>query len=364
MKIVEKLQELSAEFPRKVKAAKGNEANTREFLIKPFFQALGYDTSDPDDVGAEFTADIERYLDKVDYVIKRNGNPIILVEFKAASVALSRKYTAQLQRYFSSKLDIRFGILTNGIEYRFYADLERLNVMDDEPFMTLDLLDFDESLIDCLSLFTKSGFQKDEAVDAARASKDRLKIRQVLQAELNPLSDGLVSYFVSQISPGRMPGYRREELTKLIRRTWQEFLNSKSQRNVGLPTTIQPARIHEGTKQATAPMTLASSGDSVPIPVHIHYRPRGSRQKYVLNGTLHLTENIGRNQNIVEYDGELLPPSEAGGRAIRSVNPGVSNPNGWVYWTFVNPNTGKDEIIDVLTKDADLQMQLLRGDRK
>ena len=140
MNLDEKLRKLSEEVKRKSEAAHGNEANTREYLIKPFLAALGYDTAEPNDVAAEFTADFVKHSERVDYALKKDGKPIILIEFKAASVVLSRKDTAQLQRYINSKLDVRFGMLTNGIEYQFYTDLDKTNVMDDQPFLIVDLL--------------------------------------------------------------------------------------------------------------------------------------------------------------------------------------------------------------------------------
>ena len=77
MNLDEKLRKLSEEVRRKSEAAHGNEANTREYLIKPFFAALGYDTAEPNDVAAEFTADFVKHSERVDYALKKDGKPII-----------------------------------------------------------------------------------------------------------------------------------------------------------------------------------------------------------------------------------------------------------------------------------------------
>jgi len=62
---------------------------------------------------------------------------------------------SQLYRYFSVT-PARFGILTNGIVYRFYSDLENQNVMDAKPFLELDLLNIKEPLVEEVKKFSKS----------------------------------------------------------------------------------------------------------------------------------------------------------------------------------------------------------------
>jgi hypothetical protein len=87
----------------------------------------------------EFTADIgKKKNEKVDYAIVVDGKPIILIEAKNHTESLDRHKT-QLERYFTVT-DSKFGVLTNGIEYRFYSDLEKENVMDNSPFFTINLL--------------------------------------------------------------------------------------------------------------------------------------------------------------------------------------------------------------------------------
>ena len=84
MDLVEKLRELSAEVESRLAAAKRSEANTSQFLVMPFFEALGYGVHNPNDVEPEFTADVGIQREKVDYALKRDGNPVVLVEVKYA----------------------------------------------------------------------------------------------------------------------------------------------------------------------------------------------------------------------------------------------------------------------------------------
>ena len=108
-------------------------------LVMPFIQALGYDIFNPGEVIPEFTADVGiKKGEKVDYAICKDGKVTILVECKPASVELSINHASQLFRYFSVT-EARLAILTNGVVYKFFSDIERPNKMDDKPFFTLTM---------------------------------------------------------------------------------------------------------------------------------------------------------------------------------------------------------------------------------
>ena len=130
MDLVDKLRALSGEVEWRLPAAKRSEASTSQFLVMPFFDALGFNVHNPNHVEPEFTADVGIQREKVDFALKQDGKPIVLVEVKYAGASLDNQHAAQLRRYFSTKLDVKFGILTNGLEFRFFSDLENQNVMD------------------------------------------------------------------------------------------------------------------------------------------------------------------------------------------------------------------------------------------
>ncbi|MBQ1296745.1 MAG: type I restriction enzyme HsdR N-terminal domain-containing protein, partial [Clostridiales bacterium] len=122
------------------------EEATKMSLIVPMFTAMGYDVFNPNEFCPEYTADVGiKKGEKVDYAILQNGKPTILVECKSCSENLE-KYGSQLFRYFSTT-SAKFGILTNGVQYRFYTDLNNANVMDMVPFLVVDLLDLKDSSV-------------------------------------------------------------------------------------------------------------------------------------------------------------------------------------------------------------------------
>ena len=115
-----------------------NEESTKQFLILPLLRGLGYDTYSPKEVTPEFTADFHKKNEKVDYAISINGDPKIFVEAKSMNSKIV-KNAPQLSRYFSTFPSVRLGILTNGIEYHFFTDLNDANIMDSKPFLFLIL---------------------------------------------------------------------------------------------------------------------------------------------------------------------------------------------------------------------------------
>ena len=118
------------------------EEATKNAMIMPFIQLLGYDVFNPSEVTPELVADVgTKKGEKVDYAILRDGKPIMLFECKKAGGDLHINHASQLFRYFHVT-EARFAVLTNGLTYRFFTDLEKPNKMDEKPFFEFNILDF------------------------------------------------------------------------------------------------------------------------------------------------------------------------------------------------------------------------------
>lgn len=116
-----------------------NEAATRMFLIMPFLQLLGYDPYDPDEIVPEADASFaDKFKNKVDYAIYQDQEPVIAIETKKVG-NLSESNKGELKGYFNAMPTVKLGILTNGISYQLYSDTSRANMMDDQPFVIVDL---------------------------------------------------------------------------------------------------------------------------------------------------------------------------------------------------------------------------------
>jgi len=135
MDLKDNIEELSKKI-EKYKDRVANEEMTKTAFVLPFFDMLGYDTRNPFEFHAEFTADIaDAKGEKVDYAILIDDIPRILVECKDCSNTLEN-CDKQLTRYFNVT-PAKIGVLTNGIIYKFYTDLEKPNMMDDKPFLEI-----------------------------------------------------------------------------------------------------------------------------------------------------------------------------------------------------------------------------------
>jgi predicted type IV restriction endonuclease len=178
------------------------EEATKHALIMPFLQSLGYDVFNPLEVIPEYTADIgTKKGEKVDYAIMKENNPIIIVECKWWGENLTA-HTSQLVRYFGVT-ETRFAILTNGIQYQFYSDLEVPNKMDEKPFLDFDITHMTEPIINELKKFHKSYFDIDEIINTASELKYSNEVKRVMRKEFKDPSSDFVKYIIRQVYTGR-----------------------------------------------------------------------------------------------------------------------------------------------------------------
>lgn len=203
------------------------EESTKAALINPFIQALGYDIFDPRVVIMEFVADIgTKKGEKIDYAIKRNGEVIFCIEAKCCTSKLDSSKASQLHRYFHNIPTARIGILTNGVRYEFYSDLDKPNVMDEKPFMILDFDNLDEALIPELKKLANDVFNVDIALSAAQELKHLRQIRQIIAQEVRSPSDEMVKLFASRIISGPMRATVVESFRPAVRQAFETYINS------------------------------------------------------------------------------------------------------------------------------------------
>ena len=120
-------------------SACGNEESTKLYLALPMLGLLGYDYSNPYEVYPEHMAHFDPNKPiKVDLAIMRDGQPVIGIECKKVGSDLIEP-RAEIRTYYNALPTTRLAILTNGIVFEFFVDSVDPNVMDDEPFLTLDL---------------------------------------------------------------------------------------------------------------------------------------------------------------------------------------------------------------------------------
>ena len=226
MPLEDDLRALSGRIPD-FKDRISTEEATKQSLVLPFLQALGYNVFDPTEIEPEFTADVGiKQGEKVDYAVMSDGEPVILIECKKISDNLSSDHrVSQLYRYFGAT-SVRIGVLTNGMIYRFFSDLESPNVMDTSPFLEVDLEHLDARAIERLGRFTK-GFDVVEVVEAASRLRYIHGMKQALIQQYNQPEEDFVDWLGRKVYSGRMTQSAKEMLSTLTRRALHEFVNDR-----------------------------------------------------------------------------------------------------------------------------------------
>lgn len=227
MSFDEKIAALIQRLP-KLKDHLQTEEARKNALVMPFISSLGYDVFNPKEVVPEFTADIgTKKGEKVDYAIMRDGETIILVECKKANGDLSKENMSQLYRYFTVT-KARIAILTNGIQYRFYSDLEETNKMDDRPFLELDLSNPKPNALSEVKKMAKEDFDLDRMLSTASELKYTSEIKKVLSAQAESPAEEFVRFFFQQVIPGgRFTAPMKEQFTPLVSKAFHQFLSDK-----------------------------------------------------------------------------------------------------------------------------------------
>lgn len=150
------------EHIKKVSEFCTTEETTKQALILPLLDILGFSAFDPTKVRAEHIADFPgaKAGERVDYALFSNWLPVMFIEAKACSQNLNN-HCPQLSRYYNATPEVAISAITNGREWRFFTDLVNKNIMDDKPFLTLHLDKPTDDAAEQLLRFHHDQFQPD-----------------------------------------------------------------------------------------------------------------------------------------------------------------------------------------------------------
>ena len=200
MDFIDELKQFSFKIS-KIRTQIGTEEATKMSLVVPFFQILGYDVFNPEEFMPEFTADVGlKKGEKVDYAILNDGKPVLLIEAKWCGANLDN-HSSQLFRYFATT-SAKFGILTNGIIYKFFTDLDEPNKMDLSPFLEFDFSNLKDSLVPEIKKFHKSGFDVEKVFSTAAELKYTKLIQDFMGEQLKSPSDTFVRIVIADFYSG------------------------------------------------------------------------------------------------------------------------------------------------------------------
>lgn len=226
MELIDQLTNLASRAQKQISHIQTEEA-TKTALVMPFINALGYNVFDPTEVVPEFICDIgTKKGEKIDYAIMRDGKPIILFECKHVGGDLNINHASQLFRYFHVT-EARIAILTNGIHYKLFTDLEQSNKMDERPFMEFDLFNFQENDVAEIKKLSKLDFKMEDMLFAAYNLKYMRAFKKYFEEQFSQPSADFIHFVSKQIYDGALTPKLKEQFSVLVHRSFHQFLNDK-----------------------------------------------------------------------------------------------------------------------------------------
>ncbi len=253
-----------------------SEAATSQYLVLPFFSLLGYDPLNPDEIIPEAHASFsEKFKNRVDYAICVAGAPAIGVECKKVG-ALNEGHRGELKGYFNAVPTIKLGILTDGIIWQLYSDTSRDNMMDDEPFVTIDLREvatgsLADHQLDALQRLRREVFDPGNVGADARRKLHVAAYLGVLERVFAQPDEAMVRTLMAAAGiDGRRTGRMLDEHAPVVHEAMQAFLDRKILARVGFAERadlvrvapesglVPPAAAEDGAAAATGATAVPS----------------------------------------------------------------------------------------------------------
>lgn len=199
---IQRIQDSIENILNRTDAVKGRgEEATKQAMVLPFIEALGYNIWNPAEVCPEYEADTaikkSGQKEKVDLAILLDDEPKIFIEVKAYGEDLDGHH-GQLKRYFTAAQTVTLGILTNGSQYRFFTDTGVVNIQDDDPFFVCDFEAIDQGL-DIVARFQKDVFSGEAIREFATELNYTEKMVKFLRSELDVRDKDLSENFIRWI---------------------------------------------------------------------------------------------------------------------------------------------------------------------
>lgn len=195
------------------------EETTKQALILPFLDILGFSPYDPQKVKAEYGADFPgvKANERVDYALFCQGIPVMFIEAKAYKEKIDN-HCPQLSRYFNSTPEVTISAITNGVEWRFFTDLKEKNIMDPTPFLKIRMDEITDSDAEQLFRFRHDKFKPEALRTLAEESVYLSAFTKTISSSLREVDQEFVRYVASRSSVERQLNQRfLESITPLVK---------------------------------------------------------------------------------------------------------------------------------------------------
>ena len=188
------------------------EETTKQALILPFLDILGFSAYDPTKV-------------KADYALFCHNVPVMFIEAKSYNEDLTN-HSPQLARYFNATPEVAVAAITNGREWRFFTDLKDKNIMDNAPFLRVNFEALDESKIPQLSQFCHDKFQPEALRTLAEESIYLSAFTKTISSSLKEVDSEFVRYVAGRANIGRQLNQRFiESITPIVKQAVEKAVS-------------------------------------------------------------------------------------------------------------------------------------------
>lgn len=272
------------------------EETTKQALVLPFLDILGFSPFDPQKVKAEYSADLPgiKAGERVDYALFSNGQPVMFIEAKNYSEKLTN-HTGQVARYFNATIGIKMSAITNGKEWRFFTDLQNANVLDSTPFLTVNLETLGDTDADQLANFRYDHFQTDKLKTFAEQRVYLDLFTGVIGACLRDVDAEFVKFIAARaVLPKQLTIKYLESLAPIIKQAVADALSSMVVSGLSVPP-VTPQQM-----QGIVPIAPAPASDLVD-PVNPKIITTSAERKIfditsmILDGQVPKNEIIGKD---------------------------------------------------------------------
>lgn len=232
-----------AEHVKKVAHICTTEETTKQALILPLLDILGFSAFDPNKVRAEYQADFPgaKSGERVDYALFCNGAPVMFIEAKSYTENLSN-HCPQLSRYFNATPEVAICAITNGREWRFFTDLSNKNIMDSEPFLTVDVTMLNENDMAQLYQFRHDKFQPDALRSLAEESIYLTAFTESITESLKEVDLDFVRYVAGRANIQRQFTQRYlESIRHIVKQAVQNTVSSMVVSGLSAPKVQEEA---------------------------------------------------------------------------------------------------------------------------
>lgn len=306
-----------------------NEQDTKAALIKPVLEALGWDTSDPEQVRHEFK--INPKDNPVDYALLHMRQPRLMVEAKGLGGLLDDPRWVNQMLGYSAVGGALWCVLTNGDDYRIYNATAPVAAADKllcKVRLTADPIDHSTLL---LSLLSRANVEEPVLDTLWKTQHVDRKVTAALQ-ELFATTDRRLVRLLRGRESNLSPRDVMNSLRRLTIRIEQPPLKYP---DAGVKPSSRPAARQGSRKEKKArdkksrqtfgvklSELIAAGSLQPPLRLFRKYRGKMMEARLLPDGQ-------------VEFEGQVYRTCSTAAEQARSTITGRRmNTNGWSFWQF------------------------------